>query len=113
MINGSGSTLQSLRFFFNPKSVAIVGASRTPGKLGNNILRNLFKLGYKGQIFPVNPEASEIEGLRSYPSVAAIPEAVELAVIAVPDQFVLDVMRGCQKKAVQGVVVISSGFSEE
>ena len=112
MINGSGSTVQGLGVFFNPKSVAIVGASRTPVKLGNNILRNLFTLGYRGKIFPVNPGASEIEGLRSYPSVAAIPEAVELTVIAVPDQFVLEVMRDCQKKAVQGVVVISSGFSE-
>ena len=105
--NGRG-----LRFFFEPKSVAIVGASRKSGKIGNYILRNNLKLGYRGQIYPVNPGASEIEGLRSYPSVAAIPEAVELAVIAVPAHLALDVMRDCQRKAVRGVVVISSGFSE-
>jgi acyl-CoA synthetase (NDP forming) len=99
---------RGLRIFFEPKSVAVVGASRTPGKIGNNILRNILKLGYRGQIFPVNPGAGEIEGLRSYPSVAAIPEAVELAVIAIPAQFVLDVMRDCQRKAVKGGVVISS-----
>ena len=103
---------QGLGFFFEPKSVAIVGASRTPGKIGNTILRNLLKLGYRGRIFPVNPGASEIDGLRSYPSVAAIPETVELAVIAVPAHLVLEVMRDCQRKAVRGVVVISSGFSE-
>ena len=103
---------RGLRIFFEPKSVAVVGASRTPGKIGNNILRNILKLGYQGDIFPVNPGAGEIEGLRSYPSVATIPEAVELAVIAIPAQFVLDVMRDCQRKAVKGVVVISSGFAE-
>ena len=102
---------QGLRIFFEPKSVAIVGASRTPGKIGNYILKNNLKLGYSGHIFPVNPGATEIEGLRSYPSVAAIPEAVELVVIAVPAHLVLDVMRDCQRKAVRGVVVISSGFS--
>ena len=101
-----------LRIFFEPESVAIVGASRTPGKIGNYILRNILKLGYRGRIYPVNPGASEIEGLRSYPSVAAIPAGVEMAVIAVPAHLVLDVMRDCQRKAVKGVVVISSGFSE-
>ena len=103
---------QGLRMFFEPQSVAVVGASRTPGKMGNSILRNILKLGYSGRLYPVNPGASEIEGLRTYPSVAAIPESVELAVIAVPAHLVLDVMRDCQKKAVKGVVVISSGFSE-
>jgi len=107
-----GSNGGGLQFFFEPKSVAVVGASRTPGKIGNNILRNLLKLGYTGQIFPVNPGASDIEGLRSYPSVAAITEPVELAVVALPAHLVLDVMRDCQKKAVRGVIVISSGFSE-
>jgi len=105
--NGPG-----LQVFFEPKSVAVVGASRTQGKMGNSILRNLLRLGYTGRIFPVNPGADEIEGLRSYPSVAAIPESVELAVIALPARLVLDVMRDCQKKAVRGVIVISSGFSE-
>lgn len=69
-----------LKIFFEPKSMAVVGASRTPGKIGNTILRNLLKLGFEGQIFPVNPRGEEIEGLRSYASVAAIPEAVELVV---------------------------------
>jgi acyl-CoA synthetase (NDP forming) len=82
MVNGRiEKDPRGLKIFFEPKSVAVVGASRTPGKVGNTILRNLLKLGYAGQIFPVNPRAEEIEGLRSYASVAAIPEAVELVVM--------------------------------
>lgn len=113
MVNGRIEKNPSgLKIFFEPKSVAVVGASRTPGKIGNSILRNLLKLGYEGQIFPVNPRAEEIEGLRSYASVAAIPEAVELVVMAIPAHLVLEVMKDCQKKMVKGVVIISSGFSE-
>jgi acetate---CoA ligase (ADP-forming) len=113
MVNGRIEKNPSgLKIFFEPKSVAVVGASRTPGKIGNTILRNLLKLGYEGQIFPVNPRAEEIEGLQSYASVAAIPEAVELVVMAIPAHLVLEVMRDCQKKMVKGVVIISSGFSE-
>ncbi len=98
--------------FFEPKSVAIVGASRKQGKIGNFILRNNLMLGYNGPIYPVNPGANEIEGLKCYPSVAAIPEPVELAVIALPAHLVVDVMEDCQRKRVKGVVIISSGFSE-
>jgi acetyltransferase len=112
MTGRSQSKGRSLAVFFEPKSVAVVGASRTPGKMGHSILRNLLNLGYGGRIFPVNPQATKIEGLKSYPSVAAIPESVELVVVAVPAHLVVDVMRDCQRKAVQGVVVISSGFSE-
>ena len=87
-----GSNGEDLRIFFEPKSVAIVGASQKRGKIGNFILRNNLMLGYGGPIYPVNPGASEIEGLKCYPSVAAIPEAVELAVIALPAHLVVDVM---------------------
>jgi acyl-CoA synthetase (NDP forming) len=103
---------RDLRIFFEPKSVAVVGASQKRGKIGNFILRNNLLLGYDGPIYPVNPGASEIEGLKCYPSVAAIPEAVELAVIALPAHLVVDVMKDCQRKKVKGAVIISSGFSE-
>jgi acetyl coenzyme A synthetase (ADP forming)-like protein len=107
-----GNNVQDLGIFFEPKSVAIVGASRKEGKIGNYILRNNILLGYSGRIYPVNPGANEIEGLKCYPSVAAIPDAVELAVIALPAHLVVDVMKDCQRKKVKGVVIISSGFSE-
>jgi len=113
MVNSrTESSDQGLRMFFEPRSVAIVGASRKQGKIGNFILRNNLFLGYSGPIYPVNPGVSEIEGLKCYPSVAAIPKAVELAVIALPAHLVVDVMKDCQRKKVKGVVIISSGFSE-
>jgi acyl-CoA synthetase (NDP forming) len=105
--------ISSLKPFFEPKSVAIIGASRTPGKLGYNILRNLIDLGFKGELYPVNPEATEILGLKAYPRVDLIPEDLETVVIATPASTVLEIMESCAKKRVKGVVIISSGFSEE
>ncbi|KPV63073.1 MAG: Acyl-CoA synthetase (NDP forming) [Candidatus Bathyarchaeota archaeon BA2] len=103
----------SLKPFFEPKSAAIIGASRTPGKLGYNILGNLIDLGFRGKIYPVNPEATEILGLKAYPRVDLIPEDVDVAVVATPASTVLEIMEGCARKRVKGVVIISSGFSEE
>jgi acetyl coenzyme A synthetase (ADP forming)-like protein len=108
----SAGTVQELKIFFEPRSVAVVGASRTPGKIGNTILQNILKLGYRGRVFPVNPSADQIEGLKCYPSVAEIPEEVDLVVIAIPAALVLEAMKDCQRKGVKGVVLISSGFSE-
>lgn len=106
------SPQRDLRIFFEPRNVAIVGASRRRGKLGNQIVRNLLNLGYPGSIFPVNPGAEQIENLKSYPSLAAIPQEVELAVIALPAHLVLEAMRDCRRKGICGAVIISSGFSE-
>jgi len=105
-------TDSSVRVFFEPKSVAVVGASRAPGKVGNTILKNLVSLKYPGQIFPVNPGAREILGLPAYASVAAIPHEIELAVIALPAHLVLDIAKECAVKKVKGLVIISSGFED-
>lgn len=102
----------AVKMFFEPASVAVVGASRTPGKIGNTILKNLINLKYPGTIFPVNPSAGEILGLPAYTSVATIPKPIELAIIAVPVGAVLDVARECASKGVKGLVIISSGFNE-
>ena len=99
-------------FFFAPKSVAVVGASRTPGKIGNTILNNLINLKYQGDIFPINPNASDISRLKTYPSIAEVPHKIEVAVIAIPAHLVLDVVRDCAKRGVRGIVIVSSGFSE-
>jgi len=99
-------------FFFAPESVAVVGASRTPGKIGNTILNNLINLKYRGGIFPINPNASDISGLKTYPSIADVPHKIEVAVIAVPAHLVLDVVRDCAMIGVRGIIIISSGFSE-
>ncbi len=98
--------------FFNPRSVAVIGASRDPEKLGYAVLANLKEGGYPGRLYPVNPKADEILGLKTYPSVLDIPGAVDLAVIVIPYRFVPDVLEQCGEKGVPAVVVISAGFRE-
>ena len=96
---------------FKPESVAVVGASRTEGKLGYTVLRNI-KEGFKGRIYPVNPKADEILGLKCYSSIEEIPDRIDLAVILVPHSSVIDAIRSCAKKGARGFVVISGGFRE-
>ena len=97
--------------FFNPKSVAVIGASRTAGKLGYAILENL-KISFNGKIYPINPNAGEILGLISYPSVLDIKEPIDLAIIVVPAEIVKSVLENCIKKKINHIIIISSGFSE-
>jgi acetyltransferase len=102
----------ALDAILKPKSVAVVGASATPGKIGYTVVYNLIKDGYKGKVFPVNPTADEIQGLKVYPSVLEIPEPVDAAVITVPAKFVAQVVEECGKKGILGLIVITSGFGE-
>lgn len=95
-----------------PRSVAVVGASRTPGSIGSRLLRNLVHNGFTGPVFPVNPSADVVNSIRAYPSVTEIPGDVDLAIIVVPSPYVLDVVADCAEKGVRGLVVISAGFSE-
>lgn len=104
---------QSIRPFFNPRSVAVVGASRRAGTIGATLVSNLKQNGFKGEIFPVNPYArEEIEGLKAYPRVSDIGAPVDLAVIAVPAPAVEAAVADCAQAGVRGVVVISAGFGE-
>jgi acetyl coenzyme A synthetase (ADP forming)-like protein len=105
-------TVEDLRPIFSPKSIAVIGASRSPMKIGYEILQNILVHGYKGKVYPINPEAPEIMGLRTQPSVIAVKDDIDLAIIAVPAEFVPKVMTECAKKKVKGAVVISSGFGE-
>ena len=98
--------------FFHPQSVAVIGASRDPEKLGYAVLANLKEGGYPGRLYPVNPKADEILGLKAYPSVLDIPDPVDLAVIVIPYRFVPAVLEQCGQKGVRAVVVISAGFRE-
>lgn len=102
----------SLQTFFNPKSVAIIGASRQKGKVGYEILVNLIAGGYPGKIYPINPKADEIEGIKVYPDLASIGETPELVVIIVPAQFVAGMLEECAKVNVKSVVIITAGFKE-
>jgi len=99
-------------FFFEPKSVAVVGATNNPLKFGHYLLLNIIDLGFKGKVYPVNLKADKVLGLKAYPRVDLIPDEVEVVAIIVPAPSVPQVMRDCAKKGVKGVVILSSGFRE-
>lgn len=104
--------LENLDRVFKPRSVAIVGASTSPKKFGYVITDMLLKQGYAGRVYPINPSASEICGLPSYPSLADVPDEVDVATIVLPAEMVLQAFKEAIDKRVGGVVIISSGFAE-
>lgn len=104
--------MRNLDCFFRPSSVAVVGASRNAKKFGHVILKNFMTSGFRGKIYPVNPKADEIFGLKCHKCVADVPEPVDLAVIVVPAELVADVIEDCGRKGVKGAIVISGGFAE-
>jgi len=106
------ATTASIRPFFHPRSVALIGASRDPKSIGYRLLAALRTNEFQGAIYPVNPNASEIAGVPVYHSVHAIPEPIDLAVIAVPRQDVLSVVDECAGKGIRVLVVITAGFAE-
>jgi acetyltransferase len=107
-----GNTGHFLDLFFNPKSVAIVGASRNKDTVNYFLTSNLVNLGFAGKVYPVNPNATEIMGLKAYPRVTDIEDEVELAVISVPARITLDIVKDCVAKKVKGLTIIAGGFSE-
>ncbi len=106
------STLSSLHALLEPRSVAVIGASRYPGTLGYLLLQCLVQSGFSGKIYPVNPNADSMMSLKSYPSVADISGTVDMALIAVPARLVVKVADECGHKGVRVLVVISDGFKE-
>lgn len=101
-----------LEAIFTPKSVAVIGASPDPGRLGNRVLKNILDNNYAGAVYPIHPTASAVLERTAYPSVLAVPDPIDLAVIVIPAQYVLDVVDECGRKGVKGLVVISAGFKE-
>ncbi|MBT2325231.1 acetate--CoA ligase family protein [Variovorax paradoxus] len=97
---------------FSPRSIAIFGASDDVTKIGGRPLQFLLKYGYAGAIYPINRKAGQVQSLRAYASIADLPEAPELAVVAVPPEGVLDVVKDCANRGVRAAVVLSAGFSE-
>jgi len=102
----------SLDPFFHPKSVAVIGASATPGSVGSILMRNLLANPFGGVVYPVNPKRKAVHGVLCYPSLMEIPEAVDLAVIATPAATVPTAMEACVARGVPAAIVISAGFSE-
>lgn len=105
-------SIANLQSLFAPQSVALIGASRQENSVGAVLARNLMGAGFKGAIWPVNPRAREINGVRAYASVAALPAAPELAVIATPPDTIPDLVAALAKRGSKAAVVITAGFSE-
>lgn len=103
---------QDLTKLFNPKSIAVVGASPNPKKVGNICLRNILDSGYKGKLWCVNPNYSEIVDIASYKIISDLPETPDLVIIAIPVAAVLDALEECGIKGIKNVVVYSAGFKE-
>lgn len=97
---------------FNPSSVAVVGASRDSSKIGHVILRNFIEGGFRGGIYPINPNCDEILNVKCYRSIKEVEGSIDLAVISIPAKFVIDALKECGEKGVKGAIVISGGFSE-
>jgi acetyltransferase len=95
-----------------PHTIAVIGASRSPDTIGSQVLSNLLAHGFTGAVYPVNPGAHAVRGLRAHPAIGAVPGPVDLAVIVVPKQHVLRVAEECGEAGVKGLVVISAGFRE-
>src|SRR5574338_147632 len=98
--------------FFTPQSVALVGASATPGKVGNSVLDSLAKHDYKGTVYPINPKSEEILGIKCYPAIEAIPGNVDLVVVCVDLSVTPPVLEACAKKGIHNVVIVSGGGKE-
>jgi acetyl coenzyme A synthetase (ADP forming)-like protein len=101
-----------MKRIMQPTSVAVIGASNENGKIGNSVMKNLINGGYKGQIFPIHPSASEIMGHKAYKSVKDVPQEIDTAVFAIPAKFVAGALIECGEKKIAGAVLIPSGFAE-
>ena len=106
------ATVASLVPFFKPKGVAVIGASRDPDAIGYRIMQYLINGRYNGPVYPINPKANVVGSIPAYASVQDVPGQLDLAVISVPQRFVMDVVKDCGEKGVRALVIISAGFAE-
>ena len=102
----------NLRFLFEPDSVAVIGASEKPDKLGYHVMKSLATGKFKGTIVPVNPRSREIMGIQSFPSITEFKGTVDLAIIALPAQMIPEIFEQCIERGVKGIVLITAGFKE-
>ncbi len=102
----------NLDFFFKPEHVAVIGASRSPEKVGYSILYNLVHCGFKGKIYPINPREDEILGLKCYQDISQVGSPVDLAIISIPSRHALAVAKSCGEAGVKGLIVLTAGFKE-
>ena len=97
---------------FKPKGVAVIGASSKELQIGNRVIKNLIDFGYKGGIYPINPKADEIRGLKAYKSILDVPGDIDVAHMVIPARFTLQAFEDCGKKGVKHIIINSGGFSE-
>ncbi|AKB57994.1 acetate--CoA ligase family protein [Methanosarcina barkeri] len=105
------TTEEQIDFFFKPESIALIGASPNPEKLSCTILENLLKMGFQGNIYPINPGYQEIRGLKCYPASNEIKDKIDIAIFAVPASTVLEILNGPVEN-IKGAIIVSSGFRE-
>jgi len=101
-----------LESLLTPNTVAVIGASRTPGKVGHEIVANLQNGGFEGEIIPVNPSAGEVLGLKCYPDLQSLDHNIDLSIISVPNKFVKSAIQSSVKAGAQAIIVITAGFKE-
>jgi acetate---CoA ligase (ADP-forming) len=108
----SEAAVARLRTVLDPKSVAVIGASENPNKIGGRPLAYLSRFGFKGKVYPINPKRNEAQGFKAYPNLAALPETPEVAVIVVPGELAVEAVEECARGGVQVAIVMASGFGE-
>jgi acetyl coenzyme A synthetase (ADP forming)-like protein len=106
------AAVNALKLFFNPRSIAVIGASKKRRTISGELFHNLLTYGFAGPVYPVNPTTDVVQSVPAYKSVEDIPGPVDLAVIVVPEKFVIEVLKACGRKGVKALVVISAGFGE-
>ena len=104
--------MNSLDAIFAPESIAVIGASNTPGKVGYDIFANITRGGFKGTVYPVNPKAKSILSVKTFPTITSIPDTVDLAIIILPPAACEQAVADCIAKGVKGIVIVSAGFKE-
>ncbi len=102
----------NMEIMFNPQSAAVIGASDNPGKLGFHVMKSMTQGGFEGPLIPINPRASEIMGVRAFPSMSDYKGKIDLAIVVLPAKLVADIFTACIEKDVKGIVLITAGFKE-
>jgi acetyl coenzyme A synthetase (ADP forming)-like protein len=111
-VRSNEEIVAAMNRIMKPDALAVIGASAEAGKIGNSVMKNLINGGYKGNIYPIHPKADEIMGMKAYKSVKDVPGDIDVAVFAIPAQFVAAALTECGEKKIAGAVLIPSGFAE-
>ncbi len=101
-----------LHTLFNPRSIAVIGASDTPGRVGYSVFKNLTGYGYSGTVYPVNPNRQTVQGVQAYPDIATLPQPVDLAILATPAATIPELLEACAAHGMRAALVVSAGFAE-